>query len=142
MEGTLLGKTVFKTDSRGNMSEAAFFLANGVKAIAPIGACYNAHRVSYSFDDQHRMTEETSCDLNGNVKKRTTYQYDDKGNVVEEHQTGNLSTIHYIHQYEYDTHGNWVKETVKQNTSREPLFNDQPDEFARTTIKTRKITYY
>jgi antitoxin component YwqK of YwqJK toxin-antitoxin module len=140
--GILRGKTTFTTGADGNVSEAAFFRPDGSKAIAPIGPCYNAHRVSYSYDDQRRLSEETSYELNGNAKQRTTYRYDSRGNIVEKHIKDGFSTIDYIHQYEYDARGSWTRETVQTHTTRAPLFGDKPDTSDRTIITTRKITYY
>lgn len=142
MKARLLGKTSFKSDDRGNLIEAAFFLADGSKAVAPIGPCYNAHRIVYRYDNNRRVTEEITYNLDGSAKRKTTYRYDDRGNIAEELRVDNYSTLKFVHTYEYDRHDNWIRQIVKVHTSRLPLFGDKPDESHRRIVKQRTIAYY
>lgn len=137
-----IGKTSYKTDDSGNAIEAAFFQANGSRAVAPIGPCFSVHKVTYSYDGQGRVTGEQAYEVDGSVKRNSSYRYDDRGNIAEEVRTGSLSTLKFAHRYEYDRQGNWIRHVVMVHTSRAPLFGDTPDESERTIIKTRRITYF
>lgn len=137
-----IGKTFYKIDDSGNAIEAAFFQPGGSKAVAPIGPCFEVHKVTYGYDSQGRVIYETAYELDGSVKRKASFRYDDRGNVAEEVRTGSLSTLKFVHRYEYDSHGNWIRQTIQVHTSRAPLFGDTPDESERTVIKIRKITYY
>ncbi|MGH9971588.1 MAG: hypothetical protein ACREBG_27845 [Pyrinomonadaceae bacterium] len=137
-----IGKTTFKIDEGGNLLEASFFGPHGAKAVAPIGPCFQVHRVAYSYDGHGRVIEEIAFELDGAVKRKSAYRYDDKGNLAEELRVDSYSTLKFVHGYEYDARGNWTKQTIRVHTSRVPLFGGTPDESQRTIVKIRKITYY
>ena len=140
--GLVIGKTFFKSDDRGNLIEAAFFDAAGAKGMAPIGPCYNAHRVVYLYDDKRRVTEETAYNLDGSVKRKSSYKYDDHGNVAEELRVDFASTLKFVHTYEYDRQGNWTRQVIEEYTSRLPLFGSTRDESQVHIVKQRTISYY
>ncbi len=138
------GKTAFQTDDQGHPTEAAFILADGSKATAPIGPCYEAHKVVYVYDGQHRVIEETAFQLDGSVKRRSSYSYDEKDNIREEVRISRLTVLKYVHSYEYDQHGNWITHTTEMHAKREgmPLLQIPESESLTTTVTTRKITYF
>jgi len=137
-----IGKTSFDIDGNGNAVNATFFQSNGSGAVAPIGPCFKAHKVSYSYDSRGRVTEEIAYGLDGSVKRKSSYHYDDKGNLSEEMRVDSYSTLKFVHSYDCDAQDNWTKQTIQIHTSREPLFGDRPDESKRMVVKTRQITYY
>lgn len=140
--GKSIGRTLFQTDDAGHAVDASFFLANGTKAVAPIGPCFNVHRVAYSYDTRGRVIEEVAYKPDGSEKRKSMFLYDEKDRVAEEKRIDYYSTLKFVHQYDDDEKGSWTKETILVHTSRRPLYGDKPDESVRRIIKTRKITYY
>ena len=137
-----VGKTSFELDRNGNIVEAAFFQPNGAKAVAPLGPCFSAHRVVYSYDRHGRVSEEITYEPEGSVKRKSSYRYDHKGNIAEELRVDTYSTLKFVHSYDYDTRGNWTKQTILVHDSGVPLIGDRPDVSERRIVKTRRITYY
>ena len=101
-------KTVFRNDN-GNAVEVAFFLKNGEKAIAPVGPCLGAHRVTLRYDAKGRVIAKAVFEPDGSEKKSWTYEYNDKGDLstvlLKSGSTKSVTT----YSYEHDPVGNWIK---------------------------------
>ena len=150
-------KTVFKNDENGNAVEMAFFLSDGKKAIAPVGPCLGAHRVTHGYDANSRIVAKTVFEPDGTVKKSWTYAYDDRGNILKMKikSTGSTSTIDY--KYEFDSFGNWIKsiqvygpedgmlELMLQATGKKLTDEEMRglrDAATITSVRVREIAYY
>lgn len=64
-----VAKTVYKYGGKKNPIEIAFFLADGRKAIAPVGPCLGAHRVTYLYNEAGRVTAKEVFEDDGSKKK-------------------------------------------------------------------------
>jgi len=133
------GKTVYKYDEKGSISEVAFYLANGSKAIAPIGPCLGAHRVIYSYDEKGKPIKVVAYEPDGEMKKSWQYSYNPKGQIAEDIRESAWSRTKFAYTYEYDSQGNWIKQVA--------TVNDQPklsqmEAHERKTVILREITYY
>lgn len=137
-----VGKTSYKLDRNGNIVEAAFFQPNGAKAVAPLGPCFSAHRVVYSYDSRGRVREEITYEPEGSVKRKSSYRYDNNGDIAEELRVETYSTLKFVHSYDYDARDNWIRHTIVVHTTRAPLVGDSPDFSERRIVKTRRIKYY
>lgn len=104
-------KSVFEYDSSGNLIDVKFFMADGSKAIAPVGPCLGGHRVTFTYDEKRRPITKTVYDDNGNLKKRWTYGYDSHGNYSTYTVQSGSSVTKYSYTYDYDEKGNWIKST-------------------------------
>lgn len=134
------GKTVFKYDQIGNLSEAAFYLPNGTKSIAVMGACVGTHRVTYTYNDKRKPIKIAHYDPDGEVKWGWEYSYDSKGMLTTEvvQYLSSRQTNAYV--YEYDSRGNWIKKI----TTIDFGFKSAPHIAPRNTasVTSREITYY
>lgn len=149
--GISVGKTVYRYDSAGRRSETAFFMPDGAKAIAPIGPCLGAHRITFTYDEQGRPREAVSYEPSGVMKKSWLYAYNDKGLVSEEKLEDSYDHTTNTHVYEFDPRGNWIRRTTTM--IRRPKIDRLSAEDrkaypglmeptkARTTIE-RAITYH
>jgi hypothetical protein len=132
------GKTIFKYDARGNLSEVAFFLADGTKAVAPVGPCLGAHREVYAYNEKDQLTGIKSYLPDGKIQRDWQYVYNAKGSISEDIRSTPPSRRKFVYTYEYDTKDNWIKQTG--------IFSDltanatNPPE--RKVVVTREITYY
>lgn len=134
-----VGKTVYKYDEKGNVSEVAFYLANGSKAVAPIGPCLGAHRVTYSYDEKGKPIKVIAYEPDGEVKKSWQYSYNPKGQIAEDIRESVWSRTKFVYTYEYDSHGNWIKQIATVN-DQSKLSQMEPHE--RKAIISREIAYY
>jgi len=138
-------KTVYKYDS-GELqwAEIAFFLIDGRKAIAPVGPCLGGHRVKSTYDDRGRTLTQDVFDETGDLKRGYRWTYDNKSNVATYISKSRGSTVTFVYNYEYDTRGNWVKQIAKGTSKEDGLnvFGKPATPYLRTTITTRKITYF
>ena len=134
-----VGKPVYKYDGKGNISEVAFYLANGSKAVAPIGPCLGAHKVTYSYDEKGRPIKVVAYEADGELKKSWQYSYNLKGQVAEDIRESAWSRTKFVYTYEYDSHGNWIKQIATVN-DQSKLSQMEPHE--RKTIISREIAYY
>lgn len=134
-----VGKTLYEFDGKGNVSEVAFYLASGSKAVAPIGPCLGAHRVIYSYDKKGRPTKALAYEPDGEMKKSWTYAYNPKGQVAEDVRESFWSSTKFIYKYEYDSKGNWITRTaiVTDQSKLSDIRSHQ-----RKTVTLREITYY
>ena len=133
------GKTVYKYDEKGNLSEVTFYLANGSKAVAPIGPCLGAHRVTYSYDDKGRPMKVVAYEPTGEPKKSWQYSYTPQGQIVEDIRESEWSRMIFVYTYEYDSRGNWIKQ-IATVTDQSKLSKLEPNK--RKTIITRELAYY
>ena len=133
------GKTVYQYDEKGNVSEVAFHLADGSKAVAPIGPCLGAHRVIYSYDGTGKPIKVVAYEPDGELKKSWQYSYNPKGQVAEDIRESAWSRTAFIYIYEYDSHGNWIKQ-IATVTDQSKL--SQTGATERKTIISREIVYY
>jgi hypothetical protein len=136
----LAGKTVYLYDAKGNNSEVAFFLADGAKAVAPIGPCLGAHRVAYSYNEAGKPSVVTAYEPDGKVKQSWRYGYNAKGNVAEDARESVYSNLKFVYTYEYDSGGNWTKRIASITTTSKLSGDGKPSE--RKAVTTRAITYY
>ena len=132
------GRTVFAYD-RGDLSEVSFFLANGAKAVAPVGPCLGAHRLTYTYDEKGRALKVVAYEPNGEVKRSWNYAYDPKGQVALDTRESESSRVSLAYTYEYDARGNWTKQ-VAIITSQYTLGDGETSK--RKTVTTRDIAYY
>jgi len=132
-----LGKTIYKHDEQGNLSEVAFYLG-GAKSIAPVGPCQGEHRITYTYDAQRNPTKIVFYEPNGKVKQRWQYSYDAKG-LVTTHILEYYSLKQtFIYVYEYDSRGNWIRKTATKDLGS----NDFPEASKATSVTSREISYY
>jgi YD repeat-containing protein len=134
-------KTVYRYDEEGRGSEAAFFLADGSRAVATIGPCLGAHRMTYSYDERGRSHKVVAYEPDGKMKKSWLYAYNDKGQMAEEKQEDDWSSTTSVYAYEYDAQGNWIERTATVTVQ----LKDKADEIGpdrSRTIYSRKIAYY
>ncbi len=134
-----VGKTVYKYNEKGEISEVAFYLADGSKAIAPIGPCLGAHKVIYNYDGNNKPSKVVAYEPDGEVKKSWQYTYNSKGLLVEDIRESTWSSLKFVYTYEYDSQGNWVKQ-ISNAISKSKLSQIEP--FERKTVISREITYY
>lgn len=134
-----VGKTVYKYDGKGNISEVTFFLANDSKAVAPIGPCLGAHRVIYSYDEKDRPVKIVAYEPDGELKKSWQYSYNPKGQITEDIRESAWSRTAFVYTYDYDSHGNWIRQIATVN-DQSKLSEMEP--YERKTIILREIAYY
>lgn len=134
-----VGKTIYKFDGKGNVSEVAFYLANGSKAVAPIGPCLGAHRVTYSYDEKGRPIKVAAYEPDGELKKSWQYSYNPRGQVTEDIRESAWSRTTFVYTYEYDSYGNWIKQIATINDQSKL---SQMEPHGRKTIISREIAYY
>ncbi len=113
---TTRAKTVFRYDEIGNLVETAFFLIDGQKAVAPIGPCFGAHRITYKYDSNRRVIASTAFEPEGDEKKAWTYSYDERGNYSLYTIKSRSSVTRITYTHEYDSRGNWTKRTTVSET--------------------------
>jgi YD repeat-containing protein len=137
------GKTAFKYDERGRLSEVVFYTSKGERGVASVGPCFGAHRLVYKYDGRGRIVEVQAFEPDNSLKRKTTYSYDDRGNVLEESRADSSSSTVFIHSYEFDSHSNWVKRKTRVLfKSKLSLPNDDPAGHERVQAVYRTITYY
>ncbi len=140
-----VAKTVYKYDERSAQPlEIAFFLNDGSKATAPVGPCLGAHRIVATYDEKGRTLTNEVFEENGTLKKSQRWTYDDRSNVSTYISKSRNSSVTYVYCYEYDERGNWIKQ-VATGTSKEDgldVFGKPATPYVRTTVTTRKITYF
>ena len=130
------GKTVFKYDQIGNLSEMAFYLPDGKKSLAVIGPCVGTHRVIYTYNDERKPIKITHSDPDGEVKWSWEYAYDSKGMLTNE-IAGYLSTRQsFVYAYEYDSRGNWIRKIATKDLG----VKDPPS--STVSVTSREISYY
>ena len=134
------GKTIFKYDKIGNLSELAFYAPNGAKALALIGPCRGAHRVTYAYNEQRQPLKVSHYETNGEVSWSWQYSYDSKGLITAESIGYYSSKQTSVYVYEYDSRGNWIKKTTTQAPGPKRPPDIPPPSTASVT--SREITYY
>jgi hypothetical protein len=139
-----VAKTIYKYDKGSDPIEVAFFRADGRKATAPVGPCLGAHRVTYTYNDNGKVSTRAVFEDDGRLKKSYRYAYDDKGNTTEYVSGDDYSTTTFVYKYEFDAKGNWIKKTAESTTKAgKPLFSGESSKpYIRTTVTTREIIYY
>ncbi|HEX6375279.1 MAG TPA: hypothetical protein VFZ91_06125 [Allosphingosinicella sp.] len=136
-----VGKTVYKHDAHGRGSEVAYYRADGSRAIAPIGPCLGAHRMTYAYDEKGRSAKVVAYEPDGSLNKSWQYSYNSAGDVAEERREDRWSHEISTISYEYDSRGNWIKRiAVVQGQPKPGRGEMKPSE--RRLIHSRKITYY
>jgi hypothetical protein len=139
--GKIFGKTLFKYDSVGNLSEVAFYAPNGAKALALIGPCRGAHRVTYAYNEQRQPIKKSSYETNGELKYRWQYSYDSKGLVTSEsNEYLSAPKQTSVYAYEYDSRGNWIKKIA--TTDFGPKVPGQLAPRSTASVTSREISYY
>jgi len=135
-----LGKTIYKHDQKGNLSGVSFYLGNGAKAIASIGPCLGAHRVTYSYDKQDRLIKVVAYEPNGELKSSWKYSYDAKGQITEDIRETLWSKQTFAYEYEYDSRGNWTRKIVTKHYESK-IAMDMENSTA-TSVISREMSYY
>ena len=135
------GKTVFKYDQSGNLSEMAFYTPDGKRSLAVMGPCRGTHRVTYTYNDERKPTRMAHSDPDGEVKWSWQYSYDSKGMITTEILQYLSVRQTFVYVYEYDSRGNWIK---KITTIDYGLKNNPPPIAPRSTasVTSREISYY
>lgn len=136
-----VGRTVYHYDAQGRGSETIYYMADGSKAIAPIGPCLGAHRMTYEYDDKGRSARVVAYEADGALKKSWQYSYNSKGDIAEEKREDSWSYETSTISYEYDLQGNWIKRIAVVKDQPKPGRSDMPPS-DRSVIHLRKITYY
>jgi hypothetical protein len=139
--GEVGGKTKFKYDGKGKVIEVAFYTAGGQPAVAPVGPCFGAHRLTYVHDARGRVIEEHAFKSDNSLKRKTVYGYDDKGNILKESRNGQYGSDIFTHSYEFDPRGNWTQQKTRI-VSQSSLTPGDPGHYERTLFTRRTITYY
>lgn len=124
-----VGKTVYKYNEKGDVSEVAFYLADGSKAVAPIGPCLGAHKIIYIYGNNNKPSKVVAYEPDGEVKKSWQYSYNSKGLLVEDTRESAWSNLKFVYAYEYDSQGNWIKQPpvllANQNSAKQNLRKEQ-----------------
>ncbi|HYD36476.1 MAG TPA: hypothetical protein VEA60_02615 [Allosphingosinicella sp.] len=117
-----VGRTAYRHDGRGRVLEVAFFLADGSRAVAPVGPCLGAHRMTTAYDELDRPVEVVAYEPDGEKKKAWLYAYDSKGQLAEDRREDSSSIIVFAYSYEYDSRGNWTRQiaTATRQAKRSP----------------------
>lgn len=139
-----VAKTLYKYDGKNNPIEIAFFLTDGRKAIAHVGPCLGAHRVTYLYNEADRVTAKEVFEDDGSKKRWYRWSYDKRGNASEYISESPSSTVSFSYNYEFDLRGNWTKR-IARGTSLEKgstVFGNKPTPYIRTTVTSREINYY
>ena len=134
-----VGKTIYKYDENGSISEVAFYLADGSKAVAPIGPCLGAHKVIYSYDGSSKPNKVVAFEPDGEMKKSWKYTYNREGQLAEDMRESVWSSTKFTYIYEYDSKGNWIKQT---GTVIDQSKSSPTGAFERKTVISREISYY
>ena len=130
----LIGRTVERLDSRGNIVEKVDYYGN------PPGSV--RHRSRFVYDDQDRIVKAIEWDPHGPDKATVLYRYDAAGQVAEESWFNDDGTLRGTTRFTYklDPHGNWLERT-SQLCGPKAGADGKPGCFAPMTEK-RTITYY
>jgi len=142
-----VGKTAYSYDGQGRVSEVAFYLADGSRAVAPVGPCLGAHRVTYSYDEMGRPAKVIAYEPDGNPEKSWQYSYNPAGQLAEDIREDAWSRTTFVYAYEYDSRGNWIKQiaTVSGQPKLGQLDFDETTQMTpdkRRVIISREIAYY
>lgn len=134
------GKTIYKYDQIGNLSEVAFYAPDGKKSIAVMGPCLGTHRVTYTYNDERKPIRIAHHDPDGEVKWSWEYSYDSKGMITTEiiQYLSSRQSLAYV--YEYDSRGNWIKKTTTTDFGIKSSARIAPRSTAAVT--SREISYY
>lgn len=141
------GKTVYSYDGQGRVSELAFYLADGSRAVAPVGPCLGAHRMVSTYDAMDRPLKVVAYDPDGTLRRSWQYSYNANGQIVEDIREDAWSRMTFAYTYEYDSHGNWIKQfaVVSDRRKSDGLAPDGIDQMAppqRKIMTSREIAYY
>lgn len=136
-----IGRTVYRYDAQGRGSEVIYYMADGAKAVAPIGPCLGAHRMTYEYDENGRPAKVVAYEPDGTMKKSWQYFYNAKGDIAEERREDSWSHEASTISYEYDSRGNWIRRVAIVNDVPKPGRSEMPPTESRV-IHSRKITYH
>jgi hypothetical protein len=134
-----VGKTGYGYDGKGRVAETAFYLKDGSRAVAPIGPCLGAHRMTFAYDDKDRPARVLAYDPDGNLVKTQLYSYNGRGQIAEDLREDAWSHTAFIYAYEYDSRGNWIKQ-ISTVTDRPKAGRAMTGE--RKIIISRELVYY
>ena len=142
-----VGRTAYSYDGKGRVSETAFYLADGAKAVAPVGPCLGAHRMVSTYDEMDRPLKVVAYDPDGTLGRSWQYSYDRNGQMVEDIREDAWSRTTFAYTYEYDSRGNWIKQIAVVSDRRKsdglaPDDNDRMAPLQRKIITSREIAYY
>ena len=132
------GKTVYKYDEKGNLTDAGYYDMNGAKSFALLGPCRGAHRVTYAYNEQRKQTKIVFYELDERVKDAFQYSYDAKGLVTTHILQYYDVKQAFAYSYEFDSHGNWIRKVTTKDLGN----NDFPDASKQVSVTSRQISYY
>ncbi len=111
VKGVEMGHTAFTYGDGPDPAAVAFFLPTGAQAVAPVGPCLGAHRITSRYADG-KVTEQTLFEPDGAEKRRSIFTYDAAGNVTSETRSEPFGERRITHVYAYDRRGNWITRTT------------------------------
>jgi len=111
VKGVEMGHTTLTYEEGPDPVVVAFFLATGARAVAPVGPCLGAHRMTYRYTGG-KVAEHTLFEPDGARKRRSAFTYDAAGNVSSERRIEPSGETRLTHVFEYDRRGNWITRTT------------------------------
>jgi antitoxin component YwqK of YwqJK toxin-antitoxin module len=87
-----------------------------------------------AFDEQGRLKESNSYELDVAAGNRSLYQYDKDGNITELALNIGEETVTWRYSYDFDAHGNWVTQTITPMSERPSAPNPKPIDITKRTI--------
>jgi hypothetical protein len=132
------GKTIYKYDARGNISEVAYYANSGARSIAVAGPCLGVHRVTYTYDEQRNRTKIVYYEPDGRIRQTFQYSYDTKGLVTAHYLEYYEAKQTFAYSYEFDSHGNWTRKVTTKDLGNK----DFPDASKQVSVTSREISYY
>jgi hypothetical protein len=131
--GVERGHTDYRYGDGAEPTEVAYFIRRDTPAMAPVGPCLGAHRLTFRRVGG-RIVEQALFATDGSSIRRSTFEYDAQGNVAREVRTEPHGVLRTEHAYEYDARSNWTSRrvTIERDGERSPLIS----------VITRTLTYY
>lgn len=145
-----VGRTTYSYGDKGRVAEVAFFLADGSRAVAPIGPCLGAHRMTSAYDEMGRPVEVVAYQPDGE-KETWHYAYNSRGQLAEDRREDASFIRIFAYTYEYDSRGNWTRQIATMTGQRKPspqmaveehLMEVPGEPYEMRTIISREIAYY
>jgi hypothetical protein len=138
VNGAEMGHTAFTYEQGADPADVAFFLATGAKAVAPVGPCLGAHRITFRYEGG-KVTEQVLFEPHGAEKRRSIYTYDAAGNVASETRSEPFGETRITHVYAYDRRGNWISRTT--TVARTDRFDPSAPRTTSVSTTRRTLTY-
>ena len=104
-------KTVrYDYDRKNHLTEISSYNPNGARVWNP---ALQAHRITYTYNKQGRINNQTVFNQNNTVRTKTRYLYDSLGRVASELTFTSKDGVARAYRYRYrvDAVGNWIVQT-------------------------------